>query len=236
MIALLHLQELKTYTMKKSILLLLVMILGTSCQVYKKSHTSGYTFKLKPIEKKNYAKKNAEAKPAEFFAAAESTTLPLAFPKIDFAVEELNEIAFLADLPEVQIHEVNTTESVEITSVSEQTFPINKETVKHLTQILSSTLDLYDTASESNKNKTQNAHWASVLGFTFSLLGLILLFTPIALLGLVFVTGGLIFSIIGLSSGGEGRGLAIAGIVISAMAILLLVLAVLLFAAIISNF
>ncbi|TVQ78308.1 MAG: hypothetical protein EA358_05210 [Flavobacteriales bacterium] len=222
--------------MKKSLLLFLVMILGTSCQVYKKSHTSGYTFKLKPIEKKNYAKKNAEAKPAEFFAAAESTTLPLAFPKIEVAVEELKEIAFRVDLPEVQIQDINTQESIEIASVSEQALPVNKEAAKRLTQILSSTLDLYDTASESDQNATKNAHWASVLGFTFSLLGLILIFTPIALLGLLFVIGGLIFSIIGLTSGGEGRGLAIAGIVLSAVSLLLLVLAVIIFAALISNF
>ena len=222
--------------MKKSILLFLVMILGTSCQVYKKSHTSGYTFKLKPIEKKNYVKKNTEAKPAEFFAAAESTALPLTFPKIELVVEELNEIAFSVNLPEVQIHDIINQETEEIAAVSEQAISVNKETVNRLTQILSSTLDLYDTASESKHSATKNAHWASVLGFTFSLLGFIMMFTPIVLLGLLFVIGGLIFSIIGLNSGGEGRGLAIAGIVLSGVSLLLIVLAVLIFAAFISNF
>ena len=65
----------------------------------------------------------------------------------------------------------------------------------------------------------------SLLSLIFSIVGIILLFTPVSIAGLVLIVLGLIFSIVGKKKEGK-NGLATAGFIVSLIGIILFVIVV----------
>ncbi len=228
--------------MKKFTLMALVILLGTSCQVYKRSHAGGYTFKWKSSEKK-IPKTQREKSDFEQIASYEEFTSveqTKSFVNDDVLIENGERVSPVLEYGEAlrlpaAIHSNFSTEATdEDVKTSKNSEIILQEFID-----LFAFLNLIPDSPENTKSLTSapmasnSSGWESILGFVLSLVGLILMFTPLGILGLVFVVAGMIFSIIDLGTG-VNRGLAIAGIIISAIALFILLLAILLFAALIA--
>ncbi|MCC5915945.1 MAG: DUF4190 domain-containing protein [Cryomorphaceae bacterium] len=224
--------------MRKIILFLLVLFVGTSCEVYKKNYTGGYTFKWKTVEKKSVKPKKDKEVSTQDIASLDELAEP---SKIDSESSEdfvvINSLDWMAPalesgedfkIAKKPSNHVNTIEA-------EQDF------LKAL-DVLSPTLSFYesvasppDIVAPTVPKATTGVYWASLVGFISSLLGLILMFTPLGLIGIVLVIAGLVLSIVGLRSGEPGEGFAIAGIIISSVALLLLLIAIIFLAAFIAT-
>lgn len=221
--------------MNKIILLLLILVFGTSCQVYKKNHVGGYTFKWKPIEKKHQPGKNTASKPAEIYSDNEVQNQnfhPLRFDIAQFAPFSP---AFNYDLPKVDVTDIPDNSLVALSLLeSEQKDP------QSLLDFISSEGDFFLFNPNGNFNikeiKDKKAsgppHPTGVLGFVFSLIGFVCLFIPISSIGFFLFTvgmiiAGLISSIIGLTQGGS-KAFAIAGLVLSILSILVLLIVIIL--------
>jgi hypothetical protein len=217
--------------MNKIILLLIILVFGTSCQVYKKNHVGGYTFKWKPIEKKHQQSKNTANKPVEIYSDNEVQNhifRPLSFNLAQFAPFSP---AFNYDLPKVDVTDIPDNSLVALSFLeSEQKDP------QSLLDFISSEGDfsLFNPQGDFNikeikyKKASGPPHPTGVFGFVFSLIGFICLFIPIYSLGFFLFTvgmiiAGLISSIIGLTKGGS-KAFAIAGLVLSILSILVLLI------------
>lgn len=230
--------------MKKFTLMFLVLMMGTSCQVYKKNHVGGYTFKWKSVEKKapKVLKDKSQQDQIASFEDKAKAHQTKSFVGDDVKIETGEWVTPVLEQGEAFTPAGNKQLNLDNKSIDNNEQALNKTDV-----VIQEFIDLFtylklmpepsakSAASASAPMASNSSGWQSILGFVLSLLGLVLMFTPLGLLGLVFVIGGMVFSIIGLGTG-EYRGLAIAGIIISAIALFILLLLVLLFAAVLAAF
>lgn len=227
--------------MKKFTLMALVILLGTSCQVYKRSHAGGYTFKMKKTEKK-LPKSQREKSQFDQMASFEEMA------SNDQVKSLVNDNVYLevGELISPTLEEGEGIENVRSKQLSVENLHADDNTSKTSEVLIEEFIDLFtylklipsspegSMSTTSAPMSSNSSGWQSTLGFVLSLVGFIFMFIPyIALIGLMFVIGGLIFSIIGFGTG-ENRGLAIAGIIISSVALFLLLLAIILLSAFIS--
>ncbi len=204
-----------------------------SCSIEKRQHMAGYHIEWKERNRTTVAVKDKKVLPATT-AAAEDKAKPASSAAIVLSDDAAAENPVIAENTVAS----NAAEQVIIPQNQFKTSSSNSNpSTQNLKPILRKAIKAHKAKAKANGGET---NIMAILSLVLGALSLILLFIPgVGLIGLLFALLAIVFGAVAISginhNGGEGRGMAIAGIILGAAVLLLFLLLIVLLAAFISS-